>query len=277
LRRQDINYLEKNNLFIKISIALVILFGYLAYQQMIYRVLSPNVQVSKFMYVLTLIYPTILFWVIIGILSLKKIQNWVQESQIGQIFIISGIIVLILLWSSYVLKTQPFTNTQDETKIYSWVLTSHICGWSLLLIGLQIFKKSRIFIENNNTIGKITVVFVILFFFLNFLEKHLPLSSFQESYGIAIMKLVIIVYTSTLFLGMVGLLNRHSSEWLLSAIALISLGIFVWKTALGIRFIVTVSLDGFFLPPLLFATSASVFLFLWKRAALVVVHCIQDG
>lgn len=69
----------KNNLFIKISIVLVILFGFLAYQQLLYRVFSPDIKVSKFEYAFVLLYPTVLFLAIIGILSLKKIQNLIQD------------------------------------------------------------------------------------------------------------------------------------------------------------------------------------------------------
>ena len=75
----------KNNLFIKISIVLVILFGFLAYQQLLYRAFSPNVKISKFEYTFALLYPTVLFLAIIGILSLKKIQNLIQDQDnLGQ-------------------------------------------------------------------------------------------------------------------------------------------------------------------------------------------------
>ena len=272
----------KNNLFIKISIVLVILFGFLAYQQLLYRVFSPDIKVSKFEYAFVLLYPTVLFLAIIGILSLKKIQNLIQDQDnLGQIFIISGIIVLILLWSYHLFMKKPPLNSEYITSLGSWILTCQFLGWSLLLIGLWIFKKSRIFIENNKVVGKIAIIIVILFFFLNLLGgkygKYFPLSSWQEDHAILVMKIALTVYISTYFLIVVGLLNRYGLEWLLSVIALISQGLFAWSTSLGISFIFLSLYDGFFFYLLHFSISTPIFLFFGRLTGTVVRRVLDKS
>lgn len=254
---------EKQNIISQVLLCIAAIISFIIYQQLVDKLLDQNIQLGKLSYIASLLFPTILFLSVVVLLSTQRIQNILMGGQVGVVFIIVGIFALASLYVYYLFISLP--SSDSIASFGSWVIAFHVFGFLLLLSGLLIFKTTRIFIESNSILGKLAIVLVVLICLLYLaLNKSSSLLSNNNTSEILIIKIALIFLTITSLVVLMSLLNRIGLDWLLSVTALVVLGLFLGLTSMGLRLLAIVSLEGFFLAPLLFVVSTSILLIPWK-------------